>query len=388
MNPIPGSTRRIFVTGVTGAIGSQLVLRLVARGWRVVCLVRPKAGRSAAERLADEFGPLASEMTAIAGDIREPMLGVSPRELAALKGRIDVALHCAASVSFDTDVADDTWRSNLDGARHFLDVVEALGLREAHQVSTAYVAGDSAEFLESDFDRGRARNPYEASKRAAEALVRERFPGAFSIYRPSIVVGDSRTGFTRAFDGYYGICKAWSRITRMFAGRGELPEGIRRDGERLYLPLTLRGRPDVTLNLVPIDWVSEMMASLLELPATGRCFHLAHPQPANLGMVMSVSAAHLGIDGSNLTPTPPEAPSRGVQVMQRRLDGHLERYACYINGEASFGHAAVREALGDGYVPPPLIDPPALRRMLDYAVSVDFEGQPHAAAERELARAG
>lgn len=388
MSPISASSRRILVTGVTGAIGSQLAPRLVAKGWHVVCVIRPKAGRSAAERLVEEFGPLTSQITAVGGDICEPMLGIAPRELAALKGRVDAALHCAASVSFDTDVADDTWRSNVDGARHFLDVVDALGLKEAHYVSTAYVAGDSPEFLETDFDRGSARNPYEVSKRAAEALFRERFPNAFSIYRPSIVVGDTQTGFTRAFDGYYGICKAWVRITRLFAGRGELPEGIRRDGDRLHLPLTLRGRPEATLNLVPVDWVTEMMARLAELPATGRCYHLAHNAPANLGMVMAVSAAHLGIDGSNLTPVPPEAPSRGVQVMQRRLDGHLERYACYINGEPTFGHTAVQEALGEAYTPPPLVDPPALRRMLDYALSVGFEGRPQPQMAEPLARAG
>lgn len=380
--------RRIFVTGVTGAIGSQLVPRLIAHGWHVVCAVRPKAGLSAAERLVEEFGPLASQITAVGGDIREPMLGVSPREIAALRGNVSVALHCAASVSFDADVADDTWATNLEGARNFLDLVDALGLKEAHQVSTAYVAGDAPEFLESDYDRGAARNPYEASKRAAEALFRERFPNAYSIYRPSIVVGDSQSGFTRAFDGYYGICKAWTRIMRLFAGRTELPEGIRRDGDRLYLPLTLRGRPEATLNLVPVDWVTEMMARLLELPATGQCYHLAHNAPANLGMVMSVSATHLGIDGANLTPIPPEPPSRGVQVMQRRLDGHLERYTCYINGEAVFGHTAVQQALGEAYTPPPLVDPAALHRMLDYAVSVSFEGVPEPAAPRQLARAG
>lgn len=378
--------RRIFVTGVTGAVGSQLAPRLIARGWHVICAVRAKAGRSAAERLEDEFGPLARQMTAVGGDIREPMLGLSPAEIAALRGQVTTALHCAASVAFDTELADETWATNLDGTRHFIDLAQELGLAQAHLVSTAYVAGDAAEFLESDFDRGTPRNPYEASKRAAEALFRARFPDAYSIYRPSIVVGDSLSGFTRAFDGYYGMAKAWHKITGYLAGRPQLPEGVTRVGDRIHLPITLRGQADATLNLVPIDWVAETMARLLDLPATGRCYHLAHPQPAPLAMVAAVSADHLGIDGSYLAPDLQAAQAPAIRVIQRRLDSHLERYSCYINGEPTFGHAAVKEALGAAYVSPPPVDPPNLRRLLDYALAVDWEAQPM--PPRPLAKAG
>jgi nucleoside-diphosphate-sugar epimerase len=369
--------KRILVTGVTGAIGSHLAPRLAAGGWDVVCVVRGKDGRGGGERLAEEFGPLAARMTAVGDDIRRPMLGLTPEQVAGLKGTVAATLHCAASVSFDEDEAAETWETNLGGTRNFLDLSQALGVREAHLVSTAYVAGDAPEFAETDFDRGqRARNPYEASKLAAEGLLRERFPGAFTIYRPSIVVGDSASGYTRAFDGYYGFVKTWHRLAQFLTGRASLPAGITRQGDRLHLPLSLRSRPGATMNMIPVDWVTDAIVRLLELPATGRCYHLTHPHPVDMATVAEVSSRYLGLEGVRIDPEPLEGLPPAAQGLQRRLDAHLERYRCYINGEAVFGHAAVREALGPGYAPPPPIDQQMLFKLLDYAVSVDWQPRP------------
>lgn len=369
--------KRILVTGVTGAVGSQLAPRLVERGWEVVCVVRAKDGQGPRERLEREFGALASRLKAVGGDVRMPLLGLSPDEISQLRGKVDAVLHCAASVSFDERDGADVWDTNVGGTGAFLDLAEAIGVSRAHLVSTAYVAGDAASFGETDFELGQQpRNPYEASKMAAEDLVRARLPDAFTIYRPSIVVGDSRTGYTRAFDGYYGFVKALHRLARALGGRQALPPGVTRTGDVLHVPLTLRSRPEATMNMIPVDWVTDAIARLMELPPSGRCYHLTHPEPVDMATVAAATLPRLGLDGVRIETVPLSDQPPAAQALQRRMDAHLERYRCYINGEPRFGHEAVRKALGPGYTAPPPMDRRMLSKLLDYAISVGFEPQP------------
>ena len=109
---------------------------------------------------------------------------------------------------------------------------------------TAYVAGERSDLVrEDELVVGQGyRNTYEQTKAEAETLVRSRLgslPGV--ILRPSIIVGDSRTGVTSSFKMMYWPLKIYAR--------------------RLWR--TVPGYPDAVLDIVPVDFVADSVARLL-----------------------------------------------------------------------------------------------------------------------------
>ena len=171
----------------------------------VVALVRAADEPAAAERidgvLSDLFGRRASRyagrVQALPADLTAPGLGLEPAAADALAASVSDVIHAAASVSFDLPL-QEAREINVQGTGRMLELAGRVGgLRRFAYVSTAYVAGThEGTFSEADLDVGQGfRNSYERSKHEAESLVRAhagRLP--VTILRPSIVVGDRRSG--------------------------------------------------------------------------------------------------------------------------------------------------------------------------------------------------
>lgn len=197
------------------------------------------------------------------GDVTAPELGLDPEGRAFLEageGPVQI-VHGAAQVRFDL-AWDEMERQNIQGTQEVLTWARRLHaagrLQRLDYVSTAYVAGDRTELvLETELDQGQhPRNNYERSKLAAEKLVAsardEGLP--VTIHRPSIIVGDSRTGRASSFKVLYWPLKVYAR------GRWR----------------TVFGRPDCPVDVVPVDFVADAMRALLFDPAaTGQTVHLA-----------------------------------------------------------------------------------------------------------------
>lgn len=202
-----------FVTGATGFLGSALVAALLERGDDdVIALVRARDDEAAEARLdqalARIFGagpvPSRARLRAVRGDLSRPGLG-----LGAVP-EITTIVHCGASISFDLPLVQAR-RVNVDGTLAVLDLAARTGARTVH-VSTAYVSGARpGRFGEDDLDLDRPfRNSYEHTKAEAELLVR----GAgldVAVARPSIVVGESGSGWTSAFNVLYFPLRAFAR---------------------------------------------------------------------------------------------------------------------------------------------------------------------------------
>lgn len=210
--------QRILLTGATGFVGGELLLRLLARDERrIICLVRgaddATAAARGAERMRSLLGrePTPTEMWRvrwIRSDLEKPRLGLSACEWRRLSDQIDEIFHCAASVDFDLPLAD-AQRINVDGVRELLDLAGAVGrpFRRFHHVSTAYVSGETrgrvtADYLPSDRAKN-FRNTYERTKARAERLLRDQKNVSVSIYRPSIIAGDTDTGRTDNWNVIY-----------------------------------------------------------------------------------------------------------------------------------------------------------------------------------------
>ena len=136
------------------------------------------------------------------------------------------------------------------------------------------VVATSGAFSEDDLEKGQAfNNFYEETKYLAEVEVRSRMRGGLpaTIYRPAIVVGDSRTGATQKYDGPYFMIR-W----------------LLRQPFVAVLPVV--GKPSATrVNLVPRDYVVEAMAYLSGLDASaGKVYHLADPDPLTVGELVDL----------------------------------------------------------------------------------------------------
>jgi len=249
----------ILLTGATGFVGTQLVQELL-RGRpdaRLALLIRPGKCLSAAERAHAIVPPGDwSRVEAVSGDVSLPNCGLDAATCERLAAETTRVIHSAATVRFDHSL-DEARRMNVEGTRHLLDfAARARGLRSFAYVGTAYVAGRRTGLIrEDELGAGQGfRNTYEQSKSEAEALVRSRF-GSLPcvVLRPSIVVGDSRTGVTSSFKMMYWPLKIYSR--------------------RLWR--TVPGYPDAVLDIVPVDFVARAVARLaFDGAALGTTVHL------------------------------------------------------------------------------------------------------------------
>lgn len=262
----------IFLTGFPGFLGSALAEQLLRRypaEVTLTCLIqrkfRAEAETRAARILAGRPGE-AGRIRLIDGDITVPDLGLG-EEYAALQAETLEIFHLAAV--YDLGVARDlAMRVNVDGTHNVLSFARGCPrLKRFQYVSTCYVSGrHPGVFREEDLSVSQSfNNWYEETKYLAEVEVqRARDEGMpATIYRPSIVTGDSRTGETQKYDGPYYFIR-W--ILRQ-------PEQV------AFLPMV--PRPDQTyVNVVPRDYVVDAIAYLSASErSAGKVYHLCDPTP-------------------------------------------------------------------------------------------------------------
>jgi thioester reductase-like protein len=270
-----------FVTGYPGFIGKRLVRRLVEEALRdasrLVLLVQPKNAKAA----RDDLGALGAERAEVVeGDVEQMHLGLSGAEWKALARDVTDVWHLAARTRLSAGTSGELRRVNVEGTRNVLELARgARRLWRFNHFSTAYVSGERVGvILEDELAMGqRFHNPYEETKYQAELLVRRaqsELPA--TIYRPSIVVGDSRTGEIDRFEGPYALA-------------------ILLVASPLAVPLPLPGDAVAPLNVVPVDFVVDAAISIGRNPAgAGKTVHLVDPAPLSARRVYEMIAAHAG----------------------------------------------------------------------------------------------
>jgi thioester reductase-like protein len=163
-----------FVTGATGFIGRYLVERLLARDERVYVLVRPQSMQKF-EALRAWWGPHATRVVPIAGDLAERDLGVSKADLRKLTGKIDHLFHLAAIYDLQAGNEEQD-AANIVGTDHALQFAEIVQAGCFHLTSSIAAAGlYKGSFRENMFEEATGLDhPYFRTKHESEAMVRNR----------------------------------------------------------------------------------------------------------------------------------------------------------------------------------------------------------------------
>jgi len=278
----------IFLTGSTGYLGSYLVAGLwTGHADRLNLLVRAKSEQEARERLWQslqlhfEFPPfleyLNTRVRIFRGDLTDERFGLGDEEYHALVDSTDSILHCAASLNRKSE--KQCLNVNLRGSLEVIQLARQAqnhhGLRRYSHVSTVAVAGkrqnesvqeDTAtDWTRSDYD------PYARTKKFCEHMVHQLLPDVpHTIFRPAIVMGDSRRPETTQFD----MVEAFDMLAR-------LP----------VLPL----RPDDRIDIVPANYVGGAVVKIhqMEQPKYG-IYHLSSGTGSQTYKQLTDALAQLG----------------------------------------------------------------------------------------------
>ncbi len=329
-------TQTHLITGATGFVGAALVLELLERTPHdIVALVRPnQIGASERFRQAlckaaevyDSLDLLAElgRCRVVAGDLFADGCGVD----GLIDGGVTQVWHAAASLRFENRYRDEIRATNVEGTRRVLALAERLGAESFNYVSTAYVAGRATGSIPESrvrVDAIETNNHYERSKIDAEALVGAS-PMRTRIFRPSIVVGHSRTLAATAFSGFYGFIRQVAQFRGMV---NRTQQGLlERSPVRIQIDL------HADANLIPVDAVVHEAVAIAELDTSAGIFHLTHPSPPKVSTSMQTIFELLELHEPIFV-----SEREGFTWLDEQFDKRMDFYGSYIIGDKRFERA-------------------------------------------------
>ena len=373
----------VFITGATGFIGTQIVRRLIKKDdICIIVLVRGKNFEEAYKHLSrawwewpdlmDEIEGLKKfniedyrekKISLINGDITIENLKLDNYTYNFLVNTLTHIIHTAADIRLNASI-EDLRRINVHGTDNLIKL--ALDAHKNHHIhrfshlSTAYVAGGRTGNISEDSltnNYGFLSN-YEKSKYEAELLVKESsLP--ISIFRPGMVVGDSKTGYLKTFNTIYVLI-------------------------RLYLNKQLSLMPvsgDLKINLVPVDYIADAVMELtFDQDAEDMTFHVTAPYSTLPGVEEFIDFIHqwasnnLGLNISK----PIFLSSSSIPYLSKllkisgstgnRISKTMQELAPYLNENREFSRSNIERFLG----PYNLDWKKFLPTLLDYAVYNGF----------------
>jgi nucleoside-diphosphate-sugar epimerase len=334
----PYEPARLALTGGTGALGLAFLRAQFRRSpaLQATLLVR----RGSASFQSDDFQGWLREnegrVTLVDGDVRS--LGAEAlRRLLEPEGGL---WHFAALTSLDAESAEtarEIHEVNAVATEKLLEAALANPWRRPfYHVSTAYIVGKRRGVAqEAENAMGQShRNPYEASKLAAEVAVQRAFaaglPGA--IFRPSVVVDDS------SGTGGFKMVDACAYTVALAVKRGE--------------PYVFRMHDTASINMVHSDWVIEAMSDLARLPSgPGLTYHLTAPKPTYFRDIMAILEAR----APNLKISfQPDLERADLPPASKLFDKAIAELRPYLEASIDFDRTNTVRDLSSGVTQPPL----------------------------------
>ncbi len=364
----------IALTGAAGLLGSYLLKDLLGSGCRLAVFVRKSRTENARSRIESILRRFENTLrvplprpVVLESDLCSEGLGLDSNARRWIADNVDTVIHNAASLEFLHDPkTNEPFRSNIHGTEHLLELVKECSIRKFHQVSTAYVCGLREGLIrEGELNCGQTfGNAYEESKMKSETAVRAAsFLDSVTVYRPAIIVGDSATGYTPTYHGFYTPLK----ILYPLLNRGDVtPEGIR----AILNAMGLNGRDQK--NFVPVDWISKVMTYIVMRPGLhGKCYHLAPGKRTSIDTLCDILVESLGI------PKEKQQISLNAGSEKNLIETFLSQmnvYRAYWRNDPEFDMSNTYSAAG--HIACPEMNEERMRLLMRYAVKSNF-GWPH-----------
>ena len=255
----------VLVTGGTGFLGTQITKQLYYdTDYQIIVLIR---GSDAYKRLSRAWWEYPELLAGVNerihvynGDITRKQLDLSEEDYNNLICNVTHIIHTAADLRLNAPLIE-LRKTNVEGTSNILQLAYLIQdnheLKRFSHISTAYVAGAregviSEESLTNEYN---FLSNYELSKFESELMVKNsNLP--ITIFRPGMIVGDSKTGYIKTFNTLY------------------VPLRLYLTGKQRILPITSSSK----INLVPIDYVVDAVIQLtFKLEGKGLTFHLTAP---------------------------------------------------------------------------------------------------------------
>lgn len=360
------SPKTFFITGVTGTLGKEFIKELLTTTeHRLYVLIRRKGRFSQWDRARKILSGsglesfLGTRIHALDGDVTSPKFGLNEEDIDVLRREVTEFYHIAALTALNGSQLDCEM-INVGGVRNALEIAWDLKrsgkMQRFFYFSTAYVAGSRQTYnsMEDTLPENPAHaNFYESSKYKAEKLVREAMKAGLptTIFRPSIVVGDSRTGEVSEFNVIYPFMKLFAH------------------GILTVLPT----RPENSFNIVPIDFVIRASIAISQQPSSlGKVFHLVTQNPPTISMFLKLKDEEYPslppvavIAPEDFSPAKMDSVSQSVFQM-------LDPYLGYLNDDLTFDARNTEEALRGTAILMPKTDYAFLKVLIDYAVKAGY----------------
>jgi long-chain acyl-CoA synthetase len=382
----PGIQNVVLLTGATGMVGREILQRIArSADSRVLCLIRAVDDAEARARLDRTIQEMPHRLSperracidAVAGDLTRERFGLSRQAWEKLAEEVTRIVHGAASVTWNLPI-ETVRQINVEGTQRMLELaVESQRrgrFRKFDYLGTTMVAGRRTGLIgEEELDDSYGFfNTYEQSKWEAEKLVRTyRDSLPVSIYRLSMVVGDSKTGYTSAFNVMYWPLKMMSRGMFWFAPAD--PQGI--------------------VDIVPVDYLCDALEELSADPKQiGKCFHLAAgpERCCTIGEILDLAVQTFKVRRPILMN--PRTFFLFVRPLlyavtwgrKREVMKTARVYLPYLSFQAKFSTEQTRAALEPkGLVPPTVRE--YFQTLVDYAIRTDWGKRCVAAAAADQA---
>ncbi len=389
-----------LVTGSTGFLGGAITRRLLVSGYRLRLLIRKRDNDTSPNSFGREstikelilenqlnecltgqrsmtddragtdeslYDLFLSNVEIFEGNITSRDLGLEEEDYKRLCCEVDEVFHCAAATHFEEQRVGELMVVNVEGTKKMLQFANSGKQKKFHYVSTAYVAGKQNDIVyENELvdEEPLFNNEYERSKFIAEQVVIKyardnEIP--YTIYRPGIIVGDSKTGATCKFDNLYIFMKVLCNIQKSF---------INHESEGLNdITVRVPGIPDALINLVPVDYVADAIVVILKAKeSVNKIFHITNPYPPELDELRDLLMPVLGIEGINVK-IDGQMEHKHLSTMERLFLRQTRTYYSYLFSRLRFDCRNTQSVLESTGIICPAITRGLVNVLVDFAIS-------------------